>query len=106
MYGWRARIGNISPTACAEILPYEFYRVASEGVTFVSTNLVIRDARNPASRLGVGLDSFLDRRPNSEYLRGIRHKTMTFLLLFKNLSHIIIRLTLRYTFDSGHESSY
>ena len=44
MYGWRARIGNISPTACAEILPYEFYRVAPEGVTFVSTNLVIRDA--------------------------------------------------------------
>jgi arylmalonate decarboxylase len=29
MYGWRARIGNISPTTCAEILPY----------------LVIRDAR-------------------------------------------------------------
>ena len=45
MDGWRARIGNISPTACAEILPYEFYRVAPEGVTFVSTNLVIRDAR-------------------------------------------------------------
>jgi hypothetical protein len=45
MYGWRARIGNISPTACSEILPYEFYRVAPEGVTFVSTNLVIRDAR-------------------------------------------------------------
>jgi hypothetical protein len=42
MYGWRARIGNISPTAGAEILPYEFYRVAPEGVTFVSTNLVIR----------------------------------------------------------------
>jgi len=40
-----ARIGNISPTACAEILPYEFYRVAPEGVTFVTTNLVIRDAR-------------------------------------------------------------
>lgn len=45
MYGWRARIGNISPTACSEILPYEFYRVAPEGTTFVSTNLVIRDAR-------------------------------------------------------------
>jgi hypothetical protein len=45
MYGWRARIGNISPTTCAEILPYEFYRVAPDGVTFVTTNLVIRDAR-------------------------------------------------------------
>ena len=47
MYGWRARIGNISPTSCAEILPYEFYRVAPDGVTFVTTNLVIRDAREP-----------------------------------------------------------
>jgi maleate cis-trans isomerase len=45
MYGWRARIGNMSPSACAEIPPYEFYRVAPEGVTIVSTNLVIRDAR-------------------------------------------------------------
>src|ERR1043166_2600767 len=45
MYGWRARIGNISPTVCAEIFPYEFYRVAPEGGTLVTTNLVIRDAR-------------------------------------------------------------
>ncbi len=45
MYGWRARIGNISPTVCAEIFPYEFYRVAPEGVTLVTTNLVIRDAQ-------------------------------------------------------------
>ena len=52
MYGWRARIGNISPTACAEILPYEFYRVAPEGVTFVSTNLVIRDARESSQVWG------------------------------------------------------
>jgi hypothetical protein len=44
MYGWRARIGNISPTVCAEIFPYEFYRVAPKGVTLVTTNLVIRDA--------------------------------------------------------------
>ena len=52
MYGWRARIGNISPTACSEILPYEFYRVAPEGVTFVSTNLVIRDARESSQVWG------------------------------------------------------
>src|SRR3990167_4515599 len=45
MYGWRGRIGNISPTACAEIFPYEFYRAAPEGVTVVMANLVIRDAR-------------------------------------------------------------
>jgi hypothetical protein len=45
MYGWRARIGNISLRACVEILPLEFLQVAPEGVSFVSTNLVIRDAR-------------------------------------------------------------
>ena len=48
MYGWRARIGNISPTAVAEIFPYEFYRVATEGTTVVMANLVIRDARESA----------------------------------------------------------
>jgi len=48
MYGWRGRIGNISPTACAEIFPYEFYRAAPEGVTVVMANLVIRDARESA----------------------------------------------------------
>ena len=41
----RADREYILRTACAEILPYEFYRVAPEGVTFVTTNLVIRDAR-------------------------------------------------------------
>lgn len=44
-YGWRGRLGNISPTACTEIFPYEFYQVAPDGVTLVLSNLVIRDAR-------------------------------------------------------------
>ena len=44
-YGWRGRLGNISPTACTEIFPYEFYRVAPDGVTLVLSNLAIRDAR-------------------------------------------------------------
>ena len=48
MYGWRGRIGHISPTACVEIFPYEFYRAAPEGVTVVIANLVIRDARESA----------------------------------------------------------
>ena len=48
MYGWRARIGNVSPTVCAEILPYEFYWVAPEGTNFVSTNLAIHAARESA----------------------------------------------------------
>jgi len=41
MYGWRARIGNILPTACVEILPYEFYRGALAMITFATTNWVV-----------------------------------------------------------------
>jgi hypothetical protein len=73
MYGWRARIGNISPTACAEILLYEFYRVAPEGVTFVSTTLVIRDARESTvggfefARVGMPLQFAL---PNPQKTKG------------------------------------
>ena len=57
MYGWCARIGNISPTACSEILQYESYRVAPEGVTFVSTHLVTRDARE-SSQVEAAWDKF------------------------------------------------
>jgi hypothetical protein len=48
MYGWRARSGNISPTACMAILPYEFYRVAPEGVTFVTIHRVVCARGSPA----------------------------------------------------------
>ena len=58
-YGWRARIGNISPTACTEIFPYEFYRVAPDGVTLVLSNLVIRDARQ-SSQVEASWEGFGD----------------------------------------------
>ena len=76
MYGWRARIGNISPTSCAEILPYEFYRVAPEGVTFVTTNLVIRDARESTQvaasweRFDTAFDDLLHTRVDHITLSG------------------------------------
>jgi maleate isomerase len=41
MYGYRARIGYTSPPLTTEIFPYEFYKIAPEGVTLVITSLAI-----------------------------------------------------------------
>jgi maleate isomerase len=40
-YGYRARIGYICPPLTAEIFPYEFYRLAPDGVTLVITTLTV-----------------------------------------------------------------
>jgi len=42
MYGWRARIGFISPSATIDTNGYEFYRIAPPGVTMVGTIMGIR----------------------------------------------------------------
>ena len=44
MFGWRARIGYISPTVM-EVLPYEFYRFAPDGVGLVGMTCAIDDWR-------------------------------------------------------------
>lgn len=44
MFGWRKRIGYISPTVM-EVLPYEFYRFAPEGVGLVGVTCMIDDWR-------------------------------------------------------------
>jgi maleate isomerase len=44
MFGWRARIGYISPTVM-EVLPYEFYRFAPDGVGLVGMSCAIDDWR-------------------------------------------------------------
>jgi maleate isomerase len=40
-YGDRARIGYTSPPLTSEVFPYEFYKVAPDGVTLVITTLAI-----------------------------------------------------------------
>jgi maleate cis-trans isomerase len=46
IYGRRARIGYTCPPLCADIFPYEFYKVVPEGVTLVITTMcVIRRSR-------------------------------------------------------------
>ena len=44
MFGWRARIGYISPTVM-EVLPYEFYKFAPDGVGLVGMSCAIDDWR-------------------------------------------------------------
>ena len=44
MFGWRKRIGYISPTVI-EVLPYEFYRFAPEGIGLVGVTCGIDDWR-------------------------------------------------------------
>lgn len=41
MYGHRARIGYTSPPLTTEVFPYEFYKLAPEGVSLVVTSLAI-----------------------------------------------------------------
>jgi maleate isomerase len=41
IYGWRARIGYVCPPRCAEIFPYEFYKLVPAGVTLVITTLAV-----------------------------------------------------------------
>jgi maleate isomerase len=44
VFGWRKRIGYISPTVM-EVLPYEFYRFAPDGVGLVGVTCMIDDWR-------------------------------------------------------------
>lgn len=44
MYGHRARIGYTSPPVLTEVFPYEFYRIAPEGVTLLITTLTVKSA--------------------------------------------------------------
>jgi len=41
IYGSRARIGYTCPPLCAEIFPYEFYKLVPAGVTLVITTLTV-----------------------------------------------------------------
>lgn len=41
MYGSRARIGYTCPPQIAEVFPYEFYKMAPEGVTLMITTLAL-----------------------------------------------------------------
>jgi maleate isomerase len=52
MFGWRARIGYISPSVI-EVLPYEFYRFAPDGVGLVSSACAIENWQNDEFEKGL-----------------------------------------------------
>lgn len=43
MYGWRARIGFVSPPLMTEMVPYEFYQMVPEGVGLLVTCMGLDD---------------------------------------------------------------
>ena len=43
MYGWRARVGFVSPPLMTELVPYEFYQMVPEGVGLLVTCMGIND---------------------------------------------------------------
>ncbi len=43
MYGWRARIGFVSPPLMTELVPYEFYQMVPEGVGLLVTCMGLDD---------------------------------------------------------------
>lgn len=43
LYGYRARIGYMSPPLTAEVFPYEFYKIVPAGVTLVIATLAVTE---------------------------------------------------------------
>lgn len=57
MYGWRARIGYISPSA-NDVVGYEFYRMVPDGVVLVSTALSLQQINR--ANLEIAWNQMLD----------------------------------------------
>ena len=76
-YGWRARVGFITPSPAHENNSYEFYLVAPEGVTIVMTSLgvVLTDLENSygraIDRLEAATAEIMTRRPQSIMQAGV-----------------------------------
>src|ERR1700736_472261 len=53
MFGWRKRIGYIGPTVM-EVVPYEFYRFAPDGVGLVGVTCSVEDWTSDQFERGIG----------------------------------------------------
>src|ERR1700676_1800744 len=53
MFGWRKGIGYIGPTVM-EVVPYEFYRFAPDGVGLVGVTCGVEDWSSDQSEKGIG----------------------------------------------------
>ena len=76
-YGWRARVGFITPTPAHENNSYEFYLIAPEGVTIVMTSLGVvlaereRSYAEAIERLEAATEEIMTRRPQSIMQAGV-----------------------------------
>ena len=76
-YGWRARVGMITPTPAHENNAYEFYQMAPDGVTVVMTSLGVVLADREASygsaidRLEAATEEIMSRKPMSIIQAGV-----------------------------------
>ena len=75
-YGWRARIGFITPTPAHENNPYEFYLMAPEGVTTVMTSLGVRgfvqaEYDSAVDRLEAAAAELMGRKPDAIVQAGV-----------------------------------
>src|SRR6186997_2198053 len=75
-YGWRARVGFITPSAGIENNPYEFYLMAPPGVTIVLTPLGISGLNQEQydmglSRLEIAVAEMVNRRVDAIIQAGV-----------------------------------
>lgn len=76
-YGWRARVGMITPTPAHENNAFEFYQIAPDGCTVVMTSLGVVLANREASygaaidRLEAATEEIMSRRPMSIIQAGV-----------------------------------
>jgi maleate isomerase len=75
-YGWRARIGFVTPSHTAENNPYEFYLMAPPGVMLIHTTLGISGLTQEQyelglSRMGEAIQALLDRRVDAIVQAGV-----------------------------------
>jgi maleate isomerase len=76
-YGWRARVGMITPTPAHENNAYEFYQMAPDGVTVVMTSLGVVLANREESygqaidRLEAATEEIMSRKPMAIIQAGV-----------------------------------
>lgn len=75
-YGWRARIGFVTPSPGHENNGYEFYLMAPDGVTIVMTSLHVTELTqqqydDAVSRMDVAVAELADRRVDSIVQAGV-----------------------------------
>ena len=75
-YGWRARIGFVTPSPGHENNGYEFYLMAPDGVTIVMTSLHVTQLTqqqydDAVSRMDVAVAELEDRRVDSIIQAGV-----------------------------------